>query len=55
MNDEIIKEIYFLFFLKNRISGVPVMAQWLTNLTRNHEIADSIPAISQWVTDSVLP
>ena len=32
---------------------VPIMAQWLTNPTRNHEIAGSIPA--QWVKDPVLP
>ena len=25
------------------------MAQWLTNPTRNHEGAESIPALAQWV------
>ena len=24
------------------------MAQWLTNLTRNHEVVDSIPGLAQW-------
>ena len=28
--------------------GVPVVAQWLTNLTRNHEVAGSVPALAQW-------
>ena len=29
--------------------GVPVVAQWLTNPTRNHEVAGSIPALARWV------
>ena len=42
-------------FLKRKISGVPVVAQWLMNPTRNHEVMGSIPGLAQWVEDPVLP
>ena len=37
------------------VLGVPVVAQWLTDPTRNHEVAGSVPALAQWVNDPALP
>ena len=36
-------------------AGVPVVAQWLTNPTRNREVPGSIPVLAQWVKDPALP
>ena len=35
--------------LKKKKKGVPVVAQWLTNLTRKHEVVGLIPGLAQWV------
>ena len=37
------------------LEGVPVVAQWLTDPTRNHEVVGLIPALTQWVKDPALP
>ena len=40
--------------VKNLPMGVPVVAQWLTNPTRNHEVWGSIPGLAQRVKDLAL-
>ena len=41
--------------LKMAVFGVPVVAQWLANPTRNQEVVGSIPRLAQWVKDPALP
>ena len=51
------------YIVKPRVCGltfrvllrVPVMAKWLTNLTRNHVVVGSIPGLTHWVKDPALP
>ena len=35
--------------------GVPVVAEWLTNQTRSHDVAGSISGLTQWVKNLALP
>ena len=42
--------------LKGKEDGVSVVARWLMNPTRNHEVEGSVvPALAQWVNDPPLP
>ena len=48
------KPIFLNFLLKSIDFGVPVVAQWLTSPTGNHEVSGSVPALAQWVNDPVV-
>ena len=37
------------------MAGVPAVAQRVTNLTRIHEDVGSIPGLTPWLKDPVLP
>jgi len=43
--------IKITYFIKTQQQGVPVVVQWLTNPTRNHEVAGSVPGRAQWIKD----
>ena len=34
---------------------VPIVAQWLTNPAKNHEVEGLIPGLAQWVKNLSLP
>ena len=34
--------------------GVPVVARWLRNLTRSHEVVGLVPGLARWVKDPAL-
>ena len=41
--------------MKIKSIGAPVVAQWLTNPTMNHEVAGLVLGLTQWVEDPALP
>ena len=48
------KIIFHKIVYKAATRGVPIVAQWLMNPTRNHEVTDSIPGLAQWFKDLTL-
>ena len=44
-----------MIYSRNIWYGIPIVAQWVMNLTSILEDEDSIPGLTRWVKDPALP
>ena len=54
IHERALRNLNYVAEVKKNPTGVPIVAQWLMNLTKNCEVLGLIPGNAQWVKDPEL-